>query len=273
MRLPYEWATASVSVNGVTLQCYRTGDGPPLVMAHGFFENGPCMERLANDLADEYEVILYDARGHGRSAAPDTGYTIDDRVADLVGVVEALSLENPILFGHSMGGSTAAWAAARHPTLPRALVLEDPANLRGCHARPTAERVRLVRDQLEAWEGQSVKEIASDYEQYGPNLARNLAIANSECRPPIVKIARAGYPQTADAFPAITCPTLVIKSDAEPDSRAGDLTAAEQLALGRLVHIPNAGHAVFRDQYEAAYTELKTFLTRVETRTHQSETP
>ncbi|WP_336361305.1 alpha/beta fold hydrolase [Haladaptatus sp. ZSTT2] len=273
MRLPYEWATANLSVNGTDIQCYRTGDGPPLVMAHGFFENGPCMERLANDLADEYEVILYDARGHGLSAAPDTGYAIEDRVTDLVGVIDALSLENPILFGHSMGGSTAAWTAATHPDLPRALIIEDPANLRGQHARPADERVNLVRDQLAAWEDRSVEDIASEYEQYGPKLARHLAIANSECRPNIINLAREGYPETADAFPAITCPTLIIKSDGDPASRAADLTAAEALASGRLVHIPNAGHAVFRDQYETAYTELRTFLHRVETRTTESETP
>ncbi|MFC6991942.1 alpha/beta fold hydrolase [Haladaptatus sp. GCM10025707] len=273
MRLPYEWAEATIPVNGVDLQCYRTGNGPPLLMAHGFYENAPCMAQLANDLADDYEVILYDARGHGMSDASEAGYTIDDRVADLVGVVDHLDLEDPILFGHSMGGSAAAWTTATHPDLPRALVLEDPANLRGHHEIEAEKRVALVRDRLEAIDSQTVAELASDYEQYGPNAARQIAIANTECHPHIVEIAREGYPRTADAFPKIECPTLVLKSDADTEVRAADVAAAEPLRHGRLVHIYDAGHSVFRDQYDAAFAELQTFLHRVETRTSQSETP
>ena len=131
MNLPDDWTTDTVRTNGVKLQYYRTGEGPPLVMAHGFYANGRCWEPLVSDLSDEYDIVMYDARGHGRSEAPETGYGIEDRIADLVGLVEALSLDDPILLGHSMGGSTAAWTAAKHPDLPRAIALEDPAGMYG----------------------------------------------------------------------------------------------------------------------------------------------
>lgn len=64
-------------------------------------------------------------------------------------------------------------------------------------------------------------------------------------------------------FPDINCRTLVLRSDAGIEQRVADLDAADRLQSGRLVHIPDTGHYVFRDAYDAAYTELRTYLRRV----------
>lgn len=120
MDVPGDWTMANdwtvsedctagtVEANGTTLQYYRTGDGHPVVMAHGFTDNGRCWGRLVSDLAADYDVVAYDARAHGRSAAPETGYTVEDRVADLVGLVDALGLDDPILYGHSQSRGKSA---------------------------------------------------------------------------------------------------------------------------------------------------------------------
>ncbi|EFW93474.1 alpha/beta hydrolase fold protein [Haladaptatus paucihalophilus DX253] len=263
MNLPDGWTTNTARVNGVELRYYRTGDGPTLVLAHGFYSNGRCWERLAADLADEYELVMYDARGHGRSDAPESGYGIEDRVADLVGLVGALSLDDPILVGHSMGGSTAAWTAATHPDLPRAVVLEDPAGVHGPPDTGPDERARMVRENVREWSNRSLEALVADHDDREPALARRLAVANAECRPEIAEITREGYPPLADAFPDIECPTLVLKADADPATRAADLDLADELTDGRLVHVPDAGHCVLRDEYEAAYAELRTFLRRL----------
>ena len=88
MDLPEEWTADTVSTNGADLKCYRTGDGPPLLMAHGLYDNGRRWVPLAADFCDEYEVVTFDARGHGRSEAPEAGYSLEDRVADLRGPVQ-----------------------------------------------------------------------------------------------------------------------------------------------------------------------------------------
>ncbi|MEF8858986.1 MAG: hypothetical protein V5A38_08675 [Halolamina sp.] len=64
-------------------------------MAHGFYDSGRCFPRLAADLSEQYGVITYDARAHGCSAAPGSGYAIEDRIADLVGLLDALAVEEP----------------------------------------------------------------------------------------------------------------------------------------------------------------------------------
>ncbi|WP_416840943.1 alpha/beta fold hydrolase [Haloferax sp. DFSO52] len=260
MDVPDDWTTGTVDSNGVTIQYYRTGAGPPLVMAHGFTDNGRCWEPLISDLAGDYDVVAYDARAHGRSDAPQTGYAIEDRVADLVNVVDALSLDDPILLGHSMGGNTVAAAAATHPELPRAVVLEDPAGMLERQDATPEERVTSVRENVREWSNRTVDDIEAEYAETRPTLARRLAVARTECRPEIAEIVRSGFPSAADSFPSITAPTLVLKADDDTAGRANDLAVASTLRNGRLVHVPDAGHCVFRDQYDAAYAELRGFL-------------
>ncbi len=225
MDRPDAWETGTVRGDGVELQYYRAGSGPPLVLAHGFYVNGRCWAPLLGDLAADFEVVAYDARGHGLSEAPESGYGIDERVADLVGVVRGLDLTDPVLLGHSMGAVTVAWAAATHPDLPRAVVLEDPVGMRDA-AEP------------------------------------GMAVANTECRPEIAEIAREGTPPLPEALAEISCPALVLKSDAEPETRAAELAVADAIERGRLVHVPDAGHYVVYDRHDAATAELRTFFRR-----------
>lgn len=229
-----------VRVGGLTLAHFRTGNGPPIVLVHGFGATSLRWARLASALAPEYEVVAYDARGHGESDAPDSGYALDDRVADLRGLVEALGLDDPVLVGHSMGAATVAWTAARYPELPRAVVLEDPVGLHEQSDRDPDER---------AAEARAGTEQAED-----PSADPQVAAA----------IARAGYPAPhAETFSQIECPALVVRSDRDVAERVADLDAAESLAEGRLVHVHDAGHHVFDDEYDAALAELRTFLARL----------
>lgn len=263
MDLPAEWTTDTVAVNGTHIQYYRTGNGPPVVIAHGFYENARCWRRLIADLADDYEIVAYDARAHGRSDAPKTGYDMANRVADLMGIIERCNLVDPILFGHSMGGATVISVGADHPELPRGIVASDPAGFLPSPDINIDELVDVVKEKLEDWSNRSVDNIISDYDDRDPDLACRLAVAHTECRSEIVEIVRTGYPPVSDAFSDIVCPSLVLKSDDDPKKRASELDAAEGLSHGRLVHIPDAGHNIFQDQYETAYRELRTFLCRL----------
>ena len=259
MDVPDGWTTDTVRANGIDLQYHRTGGGPPLVVAHGFYENARCRATLVEDLVDSFDVVAYDARGHGGSDGPDWGYGIDDRVADLVGLVEALGLRDPILFGHSAGGSTVAWAAARRPELLSAVVLEDPDAWRGEPETSPAEMEAFVRDRVAELTERSVEDIAAESDRDGER-ARRVAVANTELSLNIARFAKDEFRRTPAAFPDVAAPTLVLKADAAPEERAEDLAAADALPDGRLVHVPGADHHVFWSEYEAAYAELRAFL-------------
>jgi pimeloyl-ACP methyl ester carboxylesterase len=272
MHLPEGWETGHVDANGVGLQYYRVGSGPPLVYAHGFFANGRCPRRLVEDLAETHEVVTYDARAHGRSAAPDSGYAMADRVADLVGLLAALGLENSLLLGHSMGGATVAATAAEHPDRVSGAILEDPAGFGWEPPMGPEERVERARSDVADWaergvdamERERAHDLGAERVREVPDQPRREAVGMVECRPEVAEIAREGYPDVGypDLFPAIEVPTLVLRSDANPDQRRRDLDAAEALPNGRLVHVPGAEHHVVGSQRDAAMAEIRTFLRR-----------
>jgi len=71
-----EWVEGAVIANGVRLHYHRTGgDKPALVIAHGVTDTGMTWSRVARALEQDYDVIMYDRRGHGLSGKPETGYT------------------------------------------------------------------------------------------------------------------------------------------------------------------------------------------------------
>ena len=268
MDSPEGWTADAIHVNGANLQYYRTGTGPPLVLAHGAYSSGLRWLRLADNLADEWELVAYDARGHGHSDAPENGYSIDDRIDDLRGLITALDLDNPALMGHSMGAGTVAWTAARNSCSPRAVVLVDPL---GFHDQPDddpAERAADAREHAEWFVGRTVDDVLANDEhgQLDTANARRLATARLNCDPhALAALAREGYPDSlAKTFPDIRCPTLVLRADAEVHERVRDFDVTKALQNGRLVHIPDAGHHVFQDEFDAAFRELLTFLRRLD---------
>src|SRR5690242_13485221 len=98
-----DWQSGHVEANGIRLHYTRTGgDRPPLVLAHGFSDDGLCWTPVVAVLAPDYDVIMVDARGHGLSDAPAHGYGSAEHAADLAGAIGALGLRRPAVLGHSM---------------------------------------------------------------------------------------------------------------------------------------------------------------------------
>ena len=121
------WQATTILANGISQHYYRTGgEKPALILLHGFSESGLSWSRVAKALEADYDLILPDARGHGLSSGPETGYSQDLLVRDVVELIQALDVQPVALLGHSNGALTAAHIAADHPVLVRAMILEDP---------------------------------------------------------------------------------------------------------------------------------------------------
>ncbi len=72
------WTTGTCEANGISVHYLRTGgQKPPVVLLHGLMTNGACWAPVAQALAENYDVVMPDARGHGNSSAPDQGYDYD----------------------------------------------------------------------------------------------------------------------------------------------------------------------------------------------------
>ncbi|HJQ11939.1 MAG TPA: alpha/beta hydrolase [Gemmatimonadaceae bacterium] len=109
-------------------------DAPPVVLIHGwgcsayiFRDNMPALAEAG------FRAIAIDLKGHGLSDKPQHAreYTIDALVAHVEDLLDALELEQPIIVGHSLGGSLSYHFATRHPKRVRALALLSPVGLTG----------------------------------------------------------------------------------------------------------------------------------------------
>src|SRR5215467_8693002 len=97
----HDWYEDDILANEMHTHYYRTGgEKPPLVLLHGFSENGLCWSRVAKALEREYDVIMPDARGHGLSSLPETGYAQDLLTTDVASLIHELSLSHPLVWGY-----------------------------------------------------------------------------------------------------------------------------------------------------------------------------
>src|SRR5689334_17571717 len=144
-----EWQSGYIDVDGLRMHYTRTGgEKPPLVLAHGFSDDGLCWSRVARALEGDFDVVMVDACGHGRSAERTAPYGPLEQAADLAGVINGLGLGHPMILGHSMGALTTLVLAGTYPELPRAILLEDPpaAWAAAPEAPPGAPRQPTPRD-------------------------------------------------------------------------------------------------------------------------------
>src|SRR5436190_21402204 len=106
------WTRAVCAANGIDIHYLRTGGArPAVVLLHGLTGSGACWSPLARAVEAEFDVVMPDARGHGNSSTPLTGYRYEDHARDVIGLIQGLGLTAPVLLGHSMGGMTAALVA------------------------------------------------------------------------------------------------------------------------------------------------------------------
>jgi N-formylmaleamate deformylase len=209
-----EFIPGTVISNGIRLHYHTTGEGQPVVFLHGITDNGLCWRRTARALAEDYQVVLVDARGHGLSEKPEKGYTPEIHAADAAGLIEGLGLQRPVVVGHSMGAAAAAALAATRPELLSGIVLEDPPWLPGQIPPEWTEGARLEwekdllalqalsKEEVEAqgrlnnpgWDAQDLPDWAEAKLQTSPSALRYII---ESCTPWIEDRG-----QTEDAWPA-----------------------------------------------------------------------
>lgn len=115
-----------LEVGGTTVHLRRTGSGMPLLLLHGVTDSGAVWDRVTGALADRFDVVAPDARGHGRSSRIGEAFAIEALAEDAAAVVRS-EFGGPVaVWGHSMGAATAEALAATHPDLVTRVVLEDP---------------------------------------------------------------------------------------------------------------------------------------------------
>jgi pimeloyl-ACP methyl ester carboxylesterase len=101
------------------------GEGPPIVLIHGFGAALDWWDEIAPELAADHRVIRLDLIGHGGTEAPASGYTIERQAKLVAAVLDKLGVGRAVVIGHSMGGEVAIAFAEANPARVERLVLID----------------------------------------------------------------------------------------------------------------------------------------------------
>jgi len=112
-----------IEVNGAELALERGGEGPAVVFVHGLGGAGSWAAQAKAAREAGFEAVEIDSRGAGGSSAAPGPYSVELWAADVIGVIEALGLENPALVGHSVGCTVAEHAAVELGARCRGLAL------------------------------------------------------------------------------------------------------------------------------------------------------
>jgi len=260
-----------ILTNGIKIHFERTGGNKtPFVLCHGITDNGRCMLRLAEHLTPNYDVFMVDARGHGLSDAPEDGYSSDHHADDLFGLIKGLKLKNPIIYGHSMGARTTVRLAAKYPTIPRAVILEDPVNIlplseaeenAGAQwSQQLADEIRHRKTLSEAERLQIAKE--QNHADWTQSEQFEWAKSKTQVSPNIIKVGHTMGSIISD-FPLLACPVLILKADTDKVIQQKNTVSVAQIPHSQIIHISGAGHNIRRDNWVDTIDYLDEFLASV----------
>ncbi|MBC8075795.1 MAG: alpha/beta fold hydrolase [Chloroflexales bacterium] len=260
------WTENDVSTNGIRLH-YQRGEAhakPALVLLHGITDSGLCWAPVAQDLAGDYDVIMVDARGHGQSDAPTSGYAAHDHAADVIGLLDALNLDRPALLGHSMGATTAAAVASTVPDRVACVLLEDPpwrlASEANTPEQNEAFAAQWRADVLEQ-KAKSREELIAGMRGRWPEAELGpWADAKRQVSPHVMGFVTAPALDWSHAVVHISAPLLLITG---ATAIVGDEVAQEVLRRApnaQRAHIAGAGHNIRRDQFAAYMVAVRAFL-------------
>lgn len=256
------WTTDICNVDATRIHYLRTGGAKPTLIAlHGLTGSGACLTPLARCLATDFDLVMPDARGHGMSSRPSSGYMYPDHARDVLGLIRQLALDQPILLGHSMGGMTAAVAASQLGSAIRAVILVDPTFI-------NVDWQREVFDSNVAEEHRqlltlSTSDLAAQLQAKHPTRSAELVelIADARLRtcPAAFEVLTPPNPDYRELVGSLRVPTLLVVPETGIVSvdTARELQAINPLLTYELM--PDAGHGVPYDQPERLGYVIKAF--------------
>jgi pimeloyl-ACP methyl ester carboxylesterase len=263
--------------DGVELSVEVAGDGPGLVLVHGF---GGAKEDFADHVAAlsaTHMVVIFDHRGHGDSDKPAdlAAYSLERLRADTLGVADAVGLERFRLLGHSMGGMVARGVALARPERLDALIMMDtapgpigaldPAQIDAAaqyvldNGKAALKQMLDSAGPLDNPAHQRVLRERPGYQEFNDRKWDDL----SEFMWAAMARELAHQPDDLDAMRALDMPVLVIVGALDEAFLAPSRAMADAVPGAQLAIIPDAGHSPQFENPAAWYEALAGFLASV----------
>jgi pimeloyl-ACP methyl ester carboxylesterase len=241
------------------LWCEWAGDGPAVLLTHGFSATGAMWSAQVPALAEQHRVVVWDLRGHGQTETADdpAAYSEAASVADMAAVLDAARADRAVVGGLSLGGYLSLAFRLAHPTRVAGLVLAD-----------TGPGFR--RDEPRQQWNEEAERTAASIERQGADrrtAAMGVDPAAHRSTAGLVRAARGILPQhdarVIESLPTLDVPVLVVVGEDDTPFRSGAEYLAARIPDARLVVLAGAGHASNVDQPEAFNRAVLDFLAEI----------
>ncbi len=254
------------TINGITIGYDDVGSGVPVVLLHAFPLNRQMWAETSRDLAAEYRIITPDLRGFGATSGT-AAVTIGAMADDVVGLLDALEIEQAVIGGLSMGGYVALNLVGRYPERVRGLVLADTRagadSAEGRQNRATLAE-KALHEGPSAIADQLLPKLLSDRASENPDLLAHVRTIIESAPAPAIAAASHAMAARSDSTPilaAIGVPAIVIVGSEDALTPITDsIILKDSIANASLAIIPDAGHLSNLDQPEAFNRALGIFL-------------
>ncbi len=259
-------------VNGIELYYEVHGTGEPLLFISGLGGHMAEIPHLVESYSRDFQFIVFDSRGCGRSDKPDGEYSIAGFADDTAALLDALGVESAAVYGSSMGGMIAQELVLRHQQKVRALILgcTTGSATRGLHPSPETIQ-RLMRNQAltgdealaAGWElGYSREYIDRNWDAL---MARSRA-ASTFAAPRdsyMRQVIAAARHDALDRLDGVECPVMIIHGSDDVMIPAGNAHLLKQHVPHAELHILDGmGHGYNLEAQEHADALVIDFVRR-----------
>ena len=244
------------------------GEGPPVVLIHGFGLNRTMWQWQLPALTPHFSVLTYDLLGHGESAPPAGTPDLALFAGQLLGLMDRCGIERAAIVGFSLGGMIARRFALDRPDRLSALaILHSPHDRSPAQRDAVRERVRQTEAQgpsanvdsaLERW-------LTPQFRSEAPEtiaLLRDWIMRNDPAvYPQVYRVLAEGDAEIAEGLERIVCPTLVMTGEDDPGNTPAMARALAGLIPGaRLAILPGLRHMALAESPAAVNEPLSAFL-------------
>jgi pimeloyl-ACP methyl ester carboxylesterase len=247
--------------NGARLHYDVTGDGPPVLLTHGFAATSRIWQGQNVALSSRNKIIVWDMRGHGRSRVREDEhlFSVDETLDDMAAILDHLCHDRAVVGGHSLGGYMALAFYQKYPERVRALlVLSTGPGYRNDVARE--EWNTMAKGMGHRIEKRGLGALLKLDPNMDPDEHESAIELGMAARGMLVQ----SNSQIIDSLAEIRVPALIVVGEKDRGYLAASDYMAEKIPNAELVSIPNAGHAVNLHQPELFNSAAQSFLDRIE---------
>lgn len=256
--------------DGVSIHYEVSGVGRPLVMLHGWDQSAKAFCRNVPVLAEKYQVVTVDLRGHGYSEKPSYGYRISRLAMDVHQLMEHLGLQDAVLLGWSMGCSVvwSYWDLFRSDRISKLILVDEPPLCLVNESNPdgfadndalVALESSILTDTVNATQGFVDMMLCTPEGKaaYGQQtLEESLKFPPVPCTH---LLRNHVYTDWRDVIPTITLPTLVVAAEHSHVKVSNNIWTHEHISGSQLLVLKTA-HMMFMEEPDAFNAAVMEFI-------------